>query len=79
MNARTAEELRALEVTALPMPLEDYLRELADLKRWRQEICDRRQEASASDVTDYQRLDRVIAQLSGVLMGRPLGGVSPQA
>lgn len=66
MNARTAEEQQALEVPSLPMPLEDYLRELGDLKRWRQEIGDRQPEARETDAADYQRLDRVIKQLSWV-------------
>jgi hypothetical protein len=70
MNARTAEEQRALEVPSLPMPLEDYLRELGDLKVWRQEIFDRRSEAKESDALDGKRLDRVIEQLSGVLASR---------
>jgi hypothetical protein len=69
MNARTAEEQLALETPLLPMPLEEYLRQLGDLKLWRQEICDRRSEAKESDASDCQRLDRVIEQLSRALTG----------
>jgi hypothetical protein len=68
MNARTAEEQLALETPLLPMPLEEYLRQLGDLKLWRQEICDR-SETKESDASDCQRLDRVIEQLSRALTG----------
>ena len=68
MNARTLEEQRALEQFPLPMPLEDYLRELGDLKQWRQEIRDRQSQVTATDVADCKRLDRVIGQLSKVLV-----------
>jgi hypothetical protein len=51
------------------MPLEDFQRELGDLELWRQEICDRHPglrsfDFPAPEAADYQRLDRVIAQLS---------------
>jgi hypothetical protein len=73
MNARTAEEQRALEAPLLPMPMEDYLRELGDLKLWRQEIADQHPEARIPDLpasvaSASLRLDRVIAQLSKVLV-----------
>lgn len=73
MNARTAEEQRALEVSSLPMPLEDYLRELGDLKLWRQEISDRHPGVRIPDLPESVgfaclRLDRVIAQLSKELV-----------